>query len=242
MRFNLVASHLTFPPRPQILSYLGPKTLYELSFLSKTLYAILTSPTVKPVWKRAYTGLDLRDEKPEKPRTATAARLEKKRIPADSKNRQNKLPAFHGKEVVPYQLAVLMFDSSCQARPEPSADHQYLLTPKLPADLRRAEIRKTRRVPLQTHLHGLPAPELCGCRGDRARPRNTNVSTRRRSRSSRRRRVREAALSGGTSLTPPCPPGSRARQAPRHALHRLRPHSRFVRDLGHARRDRLRRR
>ncbi|BGP10470.1 hypothetical protein JCM10049v2_006358 [Rhodotorula toruloides] len=98
----------------EILSYLGPKTLYELSFLNKTFHAILTSPTVKPVWKRAYTFRDLRDDEAAKPRGVLAIRLEKRRIPADPQNPQNKLLKFCGVEVEPYRLAVLMFESACQ--------------------------------------------------------------------------------------------------------------------------------
>lgn len=110
-------------PRLQIFSYLQPKTLYRLAFLNRSFHTMLSSPGFRSTWREIFTwhnprmdwmdevffGFD-NEEQPEKKKAKPRAR--------------DKMPSLGGKEVDPYRLAILLYETTCEA----STDSLHLST------------------------------------------------------------------------------------------------------------------
>ncbi|PRQ75842.1 hypothetical protein AAT19DRAFT_12864 [Rhodotorula toruloides] len=97
----------------EILSSFHPKTLYSLSFLSKTFHAIITSASFRPILRRAF----LFREKEFNPAHTLRAFFGFSDSDSDSEDEgvlQTQLPKVGAEEVEPYRLAMLLYEPSCQ--------------------------------------------------------------------------------------------------------------------------------
>lgn len=115
----------------QIFSYLQPKTLYRLVFLNRTFHALLSSPGLRSTWREIFTSHDPRmdwmdevffgfddEEEPEQKKSKPKAR--------------DRMPFLDGKEVDPYRLAILLYETTCEASPcTPGSSSRRLMFFKL---------------------------------------------------------------------------------------------------------------
>ncbi|PRQ75843.1 hypothetical protein AAT19DRAFT_12865 [Rhodotorula toruloides] len=96
-----------------IFSYLQPRTLYRLAFLNRSFHTMLSSPGFRSTWRDIFTWHDPRmdwmddvffgfdeEEQPEQKKAKPKPR--------------DKMPVFGGKEIDPYRLAILLYETTCE--------------------------------------------------------------------------------------------------------------------------------
>uniref|UniRef100_A0A0K3CF37 BY PROTMAP: gi/647400300/emb/CDR45650.1/ RHTO0S11e02982g1_1 [Rhodosporidium toruloides] n=2 Tax=Rhodotorula toruloides TaxID=5286 RepID=A0A0K3CF37_RHOTO len=97
----------------EIFSYLQPRTLYRLAFLNRSFHTMLSSPGFRSTWRDIFTWHDPRmdwmddvffgfdeEEQPEQKKAKPKPR--------------DKMPVFGGKEIDPYRLAILLYETTCE--------------------------------------------------------------------------------------------------------------------------------